>query len=147
MDIKTKLTNDLKDAMKSGDVTRKETIRLLRGAIKNAEIDGGHPLDDAETLAILSKQAKQRRDSIEQYTQAGRLDLVEQEQAELEIIETYLPKQLSDEEITARAKAVIAELGVTDMKGMGQVMKQLSAELKGVADGKRISQIVRGLLS
>ncbi len=147
MDIKTQLTNDLKAAMKSGDTTRKETVRLLRGAIKNAEINAGHPLSDDEALAVIAKQAKQRRDSIEQYKQANRQDLVAAEQAELEIIEAYLPAQLSDEEITARARAVIAELGVSDMKGMGQVMKQLSQELKGVADGKRISQIVRGLLN
>ncbi len=147
MDIKTQLTNDLKEAMKSGDTTRKETVRLLRGAIKNAEINAGHPLSDEEALAVIAKQAKQRRDSIEQYKQANRQDLVAEEQAELAIIESYLPAQLSDEEITARAQAVIAELGVSDMKGMGQVMKRLSQELRGVADGKRISQIVRGLLS
>ncbi len=146
MDIKTQLTNDLKEAMKSGDAVRKETVRLLRGAIKNAEIDAGHPFSDEEALAVIAKQAKQRRDSIEQYKQANRADLVAEEEAELAVIESYLPAQLSDEEITARAQAVIAELGVTDMKGMGQVMKRLSAELKGVADGKRISQIVRGLL-
>lgn len=147
MDIKTQLTADLKEAMKSGDTVRKETVRWLRGAIKNAEIDAGHPLDDAAVLAVIAKQAKQRRDSIRQYKDAGRDDLVAQEQAELNIIEGYLPRQLSDEEITERAKAAIAALGVSDMKGMGQVMKQLSAELQGVADGKRISQIVRQLLS
>jgi hypothetical protein len=98
-------------------------------------------------LEVISKQAKQRRDSVEQYQKAARMDLVEQEQQELDIIETYLPRQLSDEEITVRAKTAITELGVMDMKGMGPVMKLLTSELKGRADGKRISQIVRQLLS
>ena len=146
MDIRTKLTDDLKTAMKSGDTVRKETVRLLRGAIKNAEIDAGHPLTDEQALAIVAKQAKQRRDSIKQYLQANRSDLAETEQAELAIIEAYLPRQLTDEEISERASAVIAELGVSDMKGMGQAMGRLSQALKGIADGQRISQIVRGLL-
>lgn len=147
MDIRTKLNDDLKTAMKSGESVRKETIRWLRGAVKNKEIDSGKPLTEVEILDVIAKQAKQRRDSIEQYLQANRTDLAETEKAELEIIEAYLPRQLSDEEIAERARATIAELGVTDMKGMGKVMGRLSQELKGVADGKRISQIVRGLLA
>jgi len=147
MSLKAKLTNDLKEAMKSGDQVKKDTVRTLRGAIRNAEIDSGHDLADEEILAIIDKQAKQRRDSIEQYQKANRSDLVEQEQQELAVIETYLPQQLSDEEIRARVEATIAELGVTDMKGMGLLMKRLTDELKGRADGKRISQIVRELLS
>lgn len=107
----------------------------------------GHELSDDEALVVLVKQAKQRQDSIEQFQQAGRTDLVEEEQQQLEIIETYLPQQLADEEIEARARTVIAELGVTDMKGMGKVMGRLSPEMRGVADGKRISDTVRRLLS
>ncbi len=147
MDKKTQLALDLKEAMKSGDTVRKNTIRALRGAIRNAEIDTGHDLNDEECLAVINKQAKQRRDSIAQYKLASRMDLVEQEQNELHVIETYLPRQLSDAEITARAKTVIAELGAVDAKSMGPVMKRLTVELKGVADGKRISQIVRVLLT
>ncbi len=143
MNLKIKLTNDLKEAMKSGERVKRDTIRTLRGAIRNAEIDSGHDLTDEEILTIISKQAKQRRDSIEQYQRANRSDLVEQEQQELTIIKTYLPQQLSDAEIRARAEELIAELGVTDMKGMGLVMKSLTNELKGRADGKRISQITR----
>jgi len=146
MDIRKKLNEDLKAAMKSGDTVRRETVRLLRGAVRNKEIDAGKPLTDAEILDVIAKQAKQRRDSIEQYRAANRDDLVAEEQAELEIIEAYLPRQLSDAEITERATAVIAELGVSDMKGMGKVMQRLSQDLKGVADGKRISKIVRELL-
>lgn len=147
MGLNDTLTQDLKTAMKTGDTTRRETIRALRGAIKNEEIDKGQPLSEEEVLAVLIKQAKQRRDSIEQFTAAQRLDLVAGEAAELEIIEAYLPRQLSDEEITLRAQALIEQLGATDMKSMGAVMGRLTQELKGVADGKRISAIVRQLLS
>lgn len=147
MDLKTQLTEDLKSALKSGDVIRKDTIRALKSAIKNAEIDSGEALSDEGILGVLIKQAKQRKDSIEQFNQANRFDLSEQEEKELAVIETYLPKQLSDDEITARAKGVIETLGVDSMRGMGQVMQQLSKDLTGIADGKRISRIVRGLLS
>ncbi len=146
MNLKTQLTDDLKAAMKSGDVIRKDTIRAIKSAIKNTEIDTGETLSDEGVLAVLTKQAKQRRDSIEQFKKAERFDLSEQEEKELAIIEAYLPKQLSDDEITARAKAVIKDLGVDNMRGMGQVMQQLSKDLAGIADGKRISQIVRTLL-
>lgn len=147
MNLKDKLTNDLKEAMKSGDQVKKDTVRALRGAIRNAEIDSRRDLSNEEILAIINKQGKQRRDSIEQYQKANRGDLVEQEQQELAIIEVYLPQQLSDDEIRARVETAIAELGVNNMQGMGLVMKHLTGELKGRADGKRISQIVRELLS
>ena len=94
MDIRTKLNEDLKTAMKSGDTVRKGTVRLLRGAVRNMEIDARKPLTDAGILDVIAKQAKQRRDSIEQYRAANRPDLAAEEQAELEIIETYLPRQL-----------------------------------------------------
>jgi uncharacterized protein YqeY len=147
MSLKDQLAQDLKDAMKSGDDLKKNTIRLVRSAIKNAEIEIGHELSDEETLAVLTRQAKQRRDSIDQFRQGNRPDLVALEEDELSIIETYLPQPLSDAEITTRAEAAIAEMGVTDIKGMGQVMGRLTKEMQGVADGKRISEIVRGLLS
>ena len=147
MDLKTQLTNDLKTAMKSGDVVRKDTIRALKSAIKNAEIAGGDTLSDEDVLKVLIKQAKQRKDPIEQFRKANRLDLSEQEEKELAVIEAYLPKQLSDDEIAERAKLVIADLGIDNMKGMGQVMQRLSKDLAGIADGKRISQVVRALLS
>ena len=96
---------------------------------------------------MLGKQAKQRRDSITEFEKAGRTDLIEQEQAELAVIETYLPAQLSEEEIRTRVQAVIAEQGVTDVKGMGLVMKHVMADLKGQADGKVVNKIVRELLA
>lgn len=147
MSLTEQLTQDLKNAMKEGDTIRRNTIRLLRSAIKNAEIDKGHALSEAELLDVVAKQAKQRRDSIQEYEKAGRSDLVDQEQAELTILEAYLPRQLAEEEIRARAEAVIAELGVSGMTGMGQVMQRLMAELKGQADGKVVNQVVRDLLS
>ena len=147
MSLKEQLANDLKDAMRSGDAAKRNTLRALQAAVKQVEIDTRTTLSEQEVLAVITKQAKQRRDSIEQFQQGNRPDLVEEEQKELSIIEAYLPKQLNDVEITERAQAAIVELGVTDMKGMGKVMGKLSNDLRGLADGKRISQIVRQLLS
>lgn len=147
MTIKERLTQDLKEAMKGGDEVRRNAIRNLRSAIKYAEIDIGHELSDEEAIEVVAKQVKQRRDSIEQFQQGNRPDLVKQEQQDLDIIETYLPPQLTDEEITKRAKVVIAEVNASSMKDMGKVMGILSREMKGLADGKRISEIVRELLS
>jgi len=147
MNLKERLNQDLKAAMKSGDVVKRNVVRALRGAIRNVEIDTRQSLSDEAVLEVIAKQAKQRRDSIEQFHAGNRPDLVEQEEQELVIIETYLPQQLTDEEIVARAQAVIAEMNVTDMKGMGPVMGRLTKEMKGQADGKRISDVVRKLLA
>jgi hypothetical protein len=147
MSLQDQLNNDLKEAMKGGDKFRTQTLRTLKSAIKYAEIEAGNELDDQGLQAVIAKQAKQRRDSIEEFKKGGRDDLVENETAELAILESYLPEQMSKEEIKIKAEAIVAELGVTDMKGMGQVMKQLMIELKGQADGKVVNQIVRELLS
>lgn len=147
MTIKDQLNADLKEAMKSGDKTRLETIRLLRSAIKYAEIEIGHELDDEGLLDVIGKQAKQRRDSIGEFEKAGRRDLVEKETSELAILEQYLPAQMSEDEIREKVQAIITALDVTDLKGIGQVMKQAMAELKGQADGKVVNQVVRQLLS
>ncbi|MGC8782090.1 MAG: GatB/YqeY domain-containing protein [Anaerolineae bacterium] len=147
--LEERLNNDLKDAMRRNDETRKLAIRAVKAAITQAKVAGteARELSEQEVLAIIAKQIKQRRESIEEFTRGNRPDLVAKEQAEIEVLEAYLPKQLSEEEIRARAQAVIAELGVTDLKGLGPVMKRLTAELKGVADGGTINRIVRGLLS
>lgn len=147
MALKEQINNDLKESIKSKDKVRTDTLRSLKSAIRYAEIEEGSELDEAGVLAVVAKQAKQRRDSISEFEKAKRGDLVEQEAAELTILEQYLPTQLSEEQIREKAKVVIAELGVDDMKGMGQVMKQLMADLKGQADGKVVNQIVRQLLS
>jgi uncharacterized protein len=146
MSLKDQINNDLKEAMRSKDQQRLDTLRMLKSAVKYNEIDAGHELNDQELLAVVGKEAKQRRDSIAEYDKAGRTDLVRQEQAELAILEAYLPRQLSADEIKARARAVIADMGVTDIKGIGPVMKRLTTELKGQADGKLINQVVRDLL-
>lgn len=147
MSLKEQLDQDLKDAMRSHDKFRTQTLRSLKSAIKYAEIEAGAELNDPDIVAVIAKQAKQRRDSIAEFEKAGRIDLIEKENGELDILETYLPAQLSEEAIKEKAQAVIDELGVTDMKGMGQVMNRLMADLKGQADGKAVNQIVRQLLS
>jgi uncharacterized protein YqeY len=147
MSLKDQLNDDLKTSMKSGDKMRTQTLRSLKSAIKYAEIEVGADLDDSGVLSVIAKQAKQRRESIVEFQKGGRADLVEQEAVELAILESYLPQQLSEETIKAKAEAVIAGLGVTDAKGIGQVMKQLMAELQGQADGKVVNQVVRQLLS
>jgi hypothetical protein len=170
MSLQDQLMQDLKEAMKTGDETRKATIRLLRAAISAAEIEkrsafvesqqakGVEPesltLDDAqfaltdeETLAVLQKQAKQRRDSIAAYEEAGRDDLVASEQAELAIIDSYLPRQMTREEVEVVVRETADELGVSDMSGMGPLMKQVMAELKGKADGRLVNEVVREVLS
>jgi uncharacterized protein len=147
MSLKDQLNDDLKTSMKSGDKTRTQTLRSLKSAIKYAEIEVGADLDDSGVLGVIAKQAKQRRESIIEFQKGGRADLVEQESVELAILESYLPQQLSEEAVKAKAEAVIARLGITDVKGMGQVMKHLMAELQGQADGKVVNQVVRQLLS
>ena len=147
METRTQIDSDLKDALKSGDKTRTATLRGLKSAIKYAEIEAGDTLDDKGVLAVVAKQAKQRRDSIAEFNKASRTDLVEQEAAELAILEQYLPAQMSEDEIRAKAQATITDLGVTDMKGVGLVMKNLMPQLQGRADGKVVNRVVRQLLS
>jgi uncharacterized protein YqeY len=147
MDTRQQIDADLVIAIKSGDRLRTDTLRGLKSAIKYAEIEAGAELDEQELLGVIAKQAKQRRDSIQEFKKAGRTDLVEQESAELALLEQYLPTQMSEDEIRDMAQAVISELGVTDMKGMGQVMQRLMADTRGQADGKLVSGVVRQLLS
>ena len=148
MTLEERLDADLKDAMRSNDTTRKLAIRAVKTAITEAKVSGteAKTVSDADVLAIITRQVKQRRDSIIEYTKGGRPDLAVQEEAEIAVLEVYLPEQLSEAEIRARAQAVIAELGVTDMKGFGSVMKRLSADLRGIADGQTINRVVRELL-
>lgn len=146
MSLKQQLQDDLKEAMRGGDAARRDVLRLMMAAIKQAEVDGQKTLDDAGVQEVLTKQAKQRRESITDYENAGRADLAAGEQAELTIIEVYLPQMMSEAEVRAVAAALIAELGVTDAKGMGQVMGRLMAQLKGKADGRLVNQVVRDLL-
>jgi uncharacterized protein YqeY len=142
------INQDLKTAMKSGDDVGKRTLRGLKAAITRAEKEkGNQPLTEEETLAVLQKQAKQRRDSIAAYQQAGREDLVAEEQAELAVIERYLPQQMSEDEIRSAAQAVITEVGATGPRDMGKVMGKLMSQLRGKADGRLVNQVVRDLLA
>ena len=149
--LKDRLAADQDAALRARDETRLRTIRSLRAAIQTQEIatrkGNDVSLDDDAVLAVLTKQAKQRRDSISQFQDAGRTDLVKTEEAELEIIEAYLPSQLSDDELKRELTALVSELGVSDMSGMGRVMGQAMGKLRGRADGKRVQAAVRAILS
>lgn len=146
MTLKELLTDEVKIAMRAGNVERRDTIRLLQAAIKQEEIDRQVTLDDAGVLAVLQKQAKQRRESIADYEKAGRTDLIAEEQMQLTIIETFLPQMMSQAEVEQLARQAIAELGVTDAKGMGQVMAKLMPQVKGKADGRMVNEVVRSLI-
>lgn len=147
MALKERLRNDVASAMRSGDTARRDTLRLLLAAIKQVEVDGRTTLDDAGVLAVLHKQAKQRRESIADYEKAGRAESVASETAELELIQSYLPQMLSREEVIELASKIIAEVGATDAKDMGRVMGRLMPRLKGKADGQMVSDVVRELLA
>lgn len=147
MALKEQLRSDMAVAMKQGNTETRDVLRMLLAAIKQAEVDDQVTLDESGVVTVLTKQAKQRRESIADYEKAGRADLVAQEQAELAIIETYLPQLMSREKVQTLAAQVIAELGVTDIKGMGQVMGKLMPQLKGQADGRIVNEVVRELLT
>lgn len=133
-------------AWKGGDTGRRDALRLLLSSFKNAEIDSGKPLTDDEAIRVLQKEAKQRRDSIEEYTKNNRGDLADKEQAELVIIEEFLPKQLDDDELRALAREVIAEVGAVGSADVGKVMRPLLAKVAGRADGGRVNKIAREVL-
>ncbi|MDW8326839.1 MAG: GatB/YqeY domain-containing protein [Anaerolineales bacterium] len=147
MSLKEQLTADLKAALKAGDETRKNAIRALQAAIKQSEVDRQTTLTDDDVLALIQKEAKSRRESIADAQKAGRADLVAAYEAELAVMEAYLPQPLSRDELIALAKAAIAEAGATGIKQQGAVMKLLAPRIKGRADGKLVGEIVRELLS
>ncbi len=133
--------------MRARDALRRDTIRMVEAAIKNAEIDKrGSELAEADVLAILQRQVKQRRESIDQFRQGGREDLAEKEQQEITVIEQYLPAQLSRDEIEARAQAVIDQVGASGPGDRGKVMGMLMRELRGEADGAVVNAVVSDLL-
>lgn len=147
MSLKQRLQEDLKDALRARDGRRKSVIRMALAAIVNAEIEHRGELDDTSVVAVLQKEARQRRDTIAELRQADRPDLLAEEEAELAILEVYLPSLLSREEIGEEARQVIAEVGATGVGQMGLVMRQLMPELKGRADGRLVNEVVRELLS
>ena len=145
--LKQKLTDDLKQAMKDGDKVKRSAIRLLMAAINNAEIARRAPLEDADILGIITKEVRQRRESIEAFKQGNRQDLVAQEEAELAILQEYLPQQMTREEIAEAARRVIEEVGALGLGDKGKVMPKLIAQLKGRADGQEITAVVSELLA
>ena len=153
MDIKTQLNESVKDAMKSGDEVRKRTLRMVLAAIKQAEVDKqSNPadkraeIDDMAIIALLQKEVKNRRESISEAEKAHRADLVEANEAEIKVLEVFLPKAMPDEELKAIVQAAITETGATAMADMGKVMKIVMGKVAGRAPNDKISSIVRELL-
>jgi len=147
MTLKERITEDMKSALRAHEAARLSTIRLLLAAIKQREVDERRALTDADVLAVIDKMVKQRRDSIAQFTAGKRMDLVAVEQAELDVLQGYLPQQLADAEIDAMIAAVIAETGAVGPAGMGKVMGALKARLAGRADMNVVSARVKARLA
>ncbi|MDD2695746.1 MAG: GatB/YqeY domain-containing protein [Anaerolineales bacterium] len=147
MELKPKLENDLKDAMRANDEVRKRTLRMVLSAIKLAEVDKGKPVDDAALLGILQKEVKMRQEAIGEAERAKRADLAAAAQSELAVLESYLPQPFSEADLEALIKEAIGEAGATSLREMGQVMKTLMPRLQGRATGDQASQVVRKLLS
>ena len=148
MTLTKQIVADLTTAMKAQDANRTSTLRMVKAAMMNRQIEKGSELDDDEMQKLLRSLVKQRRDSIEQYEKAGRQELVDKEQAEINVIETYLPQAASREEIEQAVAAAIAETGATSMNDMGKVMKSAQAALAGKnADGRLVSETVKAKLN
>ena len=145
--LKDRLKNDLKEAMKSKDTFKRDVVRFLMSAIKQVEVDERRELSDEDIQRIIQKSVKQREDAAAQYKEGGREDLFEKEMKEAEILKSYLPKQLSDEELRAIIEETIKEVGASSMKDMGKIMGAVIKKTVGQADGKRINAIVKELLS
>ena len=145
--LKQKLTDDLKQALREGDKVKRSAIRLAIAAIKNAEIARQATLEDADILGVIAKEVRQRKESIEAFKLGNRQDLVAQEEAELAVLEQYLPRQMTREEIIVEARRVIGEVGAQGLRDKGKVMPQLIAQLKGRADGREINEVVTELLT
>jgi len=146
MSLKERILADVKDAMRAREKERLATIRLITAAIKQREVDERIELDDAQVLLVLDKMCKQRRESIVQFEKAGRDDLIAREVSELDIITTYLPKQLDEAEILVLIDAAMADTGASSIKDMGKVMGQLKPKLQGRADMGAVSALIKGKL-
>ena len=145
--FKHKLTGDLNDAIRKGDTVRRSIIRLMISDISYAEIAKNAPLDDAEVFVVIGKEIKKHQESIEMFQKGNRPELVKQEEAELAVLNTYMPKQMGRDEITAEVRKVIAEVGAKGPSDKGKVMPRIMAALKGKADGRTINEIVTELLN
>jgi len=147
MSLRETINTDVKNAMKAKDTKKRDALRLLMSAFKQIEVDERKELSDDDVIKIIQQQVKRRNDAATQYRDAGRDDLLEIELAEIAFYEVYLPKQMSDEELTVSLKTIIEKVGATTMKDMGKVMGMASKALAGKADGKRINECVKTLLS
>jgi len=147
MSLREIINQDLKDAMKAKDAKKRDALRLLTSAFKQIEVDERKELSDEDIIKITQSQIKRRDDAASQYKEAGREDLMQIELDEIAYYTPYLPKQLSDEELTAALKEIIEKVGAASMKDMGKVMGAASKELSGQADGKRINECVKAILS
>ena len=147
MTLKDKLIQDMKIAMKSGDKERLGVIRLINAGIKQREVDERILLDDTQVLSVLEKALKQRRDSVSQFQAAGRTDLADKETFEIGVIQSYLPAQLSAEEVAAIVSATIAETGATGPKDMGKVMGMVKPKVAGRTDMGKLSELIKARLN
>ncbi len=145
-DLKQRLAEELKQAMKGGDVVKRSTIRLLQSSIHNAEVAKLATLEDADILGIIAREIRQRQESIESFKQGNRQDLVDKEAAEMAILQGYLPQQMTREEIVKAARDIIAEVGARGPSDKAKVMPKIIAQLKGRADGREINSVVTELL-
>lgn len=145
--IKDKINEDMKSAMRAHDTARLGTIRLLRAAVKQREIDEQIDATDAQVMEVIAKMVKQRRDSVEQYRAGGREDLAQKEQAEIDVLSSYLPQQLTETEINAIIDEAVAAAGVTGMAGMGKVMGLVKPRVTGRADLGKVSALVKARLT
>lgn len=141
-----KVRADMTEAMKAQEKERLSTLRMLQSALKNEQINVGHELSDEETMTVIRKAVKQRQDSIEQYANAGRTELADKERSEMELLKTYLPAEMSEEELEAGLREIIATTGAQSKKDLGKVMKEATARYKGRVDGKKIQEVVGRLL-
>ncbi len=147
MSLKEQLAADLKDAIRQRDERRRNVLRLTLAALHNAEIAARQELDEPAALSVLTKEAKQRRESIEEFRKAGRQDLIEKEEPELAILAAYLPQQLSREEIVQAVRKAIEETGASGPGDLGKVMPVLMQQVRGRADGREVNEVVRELLA
>jgi uncharacterized protein YqeY len=147
MALREKLDEDLKSAMRAKDSLRMNTVRALKSAVKYREIELMKPLDDAGILGVMATEIKRRRDSVEQYRAGNRADLADKEEAEIKILQEFLPQQLTQEEVEAKVAEVVARVGAQGPKDMGAVMKALLPEVQGRADGKVVSELVKRRLA
>ena len=145
--LKEKLMEDLKSAMKEKNINKKNAVQMVRTAILQIEKDKGIEVEDEKILEIIAKEVKTRKDSLTEFEKAGRDDLIKQTQEEIEVLSTYLPKQLSKEELTEKIKEIITQIGASSIKDMGAVMKEAKKQIGTAADGKTINEVVKELLN